>query len=235
MRSNKDSGVLSIIVPVLNEEEYISRLLTYLKKHCSELTKEIIVVDGGSDDRTVSLARAEEVIVIEANKGRASQMNAGAAHASGDILYFLHVDTFPPAGFEKAIIIAVSDKYPAGCFQMKFDSKSKFLSFFAWFTRVNHRLCRGGDQSLFITSKLFKEAGGFDENYKIYEDTELVTRLYKMDRFKVLPQAVTTSARKYRKMGNWKLQYHFGIIHIKHLFGAGPKELHDYYKRHITT
>ena len=234
MRSNKESGILSIIVPVLNEEEYISRLLTYLKKNCSELTREILVVDGGSDDKTVDLALSHQIKVVHAKKGRASQMNAGAARASGEILYFLHVDTFPPHGFDKAIINAVNSHYPAGCFQMKFDSKSKFLSFFAWFTRINHRLCRGGDQSLFISKELFEDAGGFDENYKIYEDTELVTRLYKLDRFKVLPESVTTSARRYKKVGNWKLQYHFGIIHLKRMFGAGPKELYDYYQRHIT-
>lgn len=235
MRLNKDSGILSIIIPVLNEEAYISRLLTYLKEYSTELTKEIIVVDGGSSDRTIALAQAEQIDVIKADKGRASQMNAGASYATGKILYFLHVDTFPPSNFEKAIIKAVEADSPAGCFQMKFDSSSKFLSFFAWFTRINHRLCRGGDQSLYITKELFQQVGGFDENYKIYEDTEFITRLYKLDRFEVLPHSVTTSARRYEKVGNWKLQYHFGIIHIKRLFGAGPEELHNYYRRHIAT
>ena len=235
MRSNKDSGILSIIIPVLNEEAYISSLLNYLKEHCTGLTREIIVVDGGSNDRTMDLARKEKIHVIQAKKGRASQMNSGALNAAGEILYFLHVDTFPPAEFENAIIEAVKSNYPAGCFQMKFDSNSKFLNFFAWFTRLNHRLCRGGDQSLYITRELFQQAGGFDENYKVYEDTEFISRLYKLNRFKVLPQVVTTSARRYRKVGNWKLQYHFSIIHIKRLFGAGPEKLHEYYRRHIAT
>lgn len=162
-------------------------------------------------------------------------MNAGASSATGDILYFLHVDTYPPPNFEQAIINAVNSDYPAGCFQMRFDSKSTFLSFFAWFTRLNYRLCRGGDQSLFITANLFRESGGFDENYKIYEDTEFISRLYKLNRFKVLPHTVTTSARKYRQNGTWRLQYHFSMIHIKRFLGAGPEELHEYYRRHIAT
>ena len=235
MRLNKDSGILSIIIPVLNEEAYISSLLNYLKEHCTGLTREIIVVDGGSNDQTLSLARQEAIKVIQSKKGRASQMNTGALNATGKIFYFLHVDTFPPAEFEKVIINAVQSNDLAGCFQMKFDSESRFLSFFAWFTRFNHRLCRGGDQSLFITRELFEQAGGFDENFEIYEDTEFISRLYKLNGFKILPQLVTTSARRYRKVGNWKLQYHFGIIHIKRLFGAGPEKLHEYYRRHIAT
>ena len=235
MKLNKDSGILSIIIPVLNEEAYISPLLDHLKKHCSELTREIIVVDGGSSDQTVSLARKENIRVVVADRGRASQMNAGASKATGDVLYFLHVDTYPPADFEKAIINAVNSDNPAGCFQMKFDSKSTFLSFFAWFTRLNYQLCRGGDQSLFITADLFCESGGFDEKYKIYEDSEFISRLYKLNRFKVLPETVTTSARKYKKNGTWRLQYHFSMIHIKRFFGAGPEELHEYYRRHIAT
>ena len=235
MKLNRNSGILSIIIPVLNEEAFISRLLNHLHEHCTGLTKEIIVVDGGSSDKTVQLARQKQAQLVQSKKGRASQMNAGAIEATGDIFYFLHVDTFPPAEFEQAIINAVKSNYPAGCFQMKFDSKSKFLSFFAWFTRLNHRICRGGDQSLYITRELFQKAGGFDENYKIYEDTEFIARIYKLNRFKVLPLSVTTSARRYRKVGNWRLQYHFSIIHLKRMFGAGPDKLHKYYLRHIAT
>ena len=233
MKSDRNSGKLSIIIPVLNEEAIIVELLDYLRNTCSEKTAEILVVDGGSSDRTVARALDSGANVVTSERGRASQMNYGAQISQGDILYFLHADTKPPAEFEKAIVDAVNDQHPAGCFQMKFDSDSRFLNFFAWFTRINHQLCRGGDQSLFITRELFDRTGGFDENYKIYEDTEFISRVYKLASFRVLPQKVITSARRYRNNGPVKLQYHFGMIHLKRLMGAGPKELHDYYQRHI--
>ena len=233
MNPTGNSRRLSIIIPVLNEEAIIEESLRHLKNVCSGITTEILVVDGGSSDGTIALAKNLGVKVVSSEKGRAPQMNYGADMASGDILYFLHADTLPPRGFEEAILEAVDSGNAAGCFQMKFDSESRFLKFFAWFTRVNHKLCRGGDQSLFVTKALFDKTGGFDENFKIYEDTEFICRLYEKGSFKILQQKVTTSARRYRHNGAIKLQYHFGMIHLKRLLGAGPKELHDYYQRHI--
>lgn len=235
MKQNKHLGRISIIIPVLNEESYIGELLDHLKANCSNITREIIVVDGGSTDKTVELAEQRGVKVLHSGRGRAKQMNTGASEASADILYFLHVDTFPPAVFENAIIDAVNNGYRAGCFRMKFDSNSKFLNFFAWFSKVNHKLCRGGDQSLFIERKLFDKLDGFNESFKVYEDTEFICRIYRSDKFRVLPYTVITSARRYERIGNIKLQFHFGVIHLKRILGAGPEKLHDYYKRHIAT
>lgn len=225
---------ISIIIPVLNEASSIGRILRYLKSNSSsQHIKEIIVVDGGSSDETTEIALQNNASVLYSERGRAKQMNFGAQHAKGDILYFLHVDTLPPINFDTSIIKAFRHGYKAGCFQMKFDSASRFLSFFAWFTRINHKLCRGGDQSLFITKSLFEESDGFDENYIVYEDNEFIGRLYKIVQFKILPRYVKTSARRYEERGEIVLQYHFGMIHLKNYFGAGPKQLHDYYKRKI--
>ncbi len=235
MKQNSHRNKLSIIIPVLNEEAFVGNILRYLKSHCTNRVEEIIVVDGGSDDKTVTIAREEGARVLRSQPGRAVQMNFGAKNAHGDILYFLHVDTYPPAHFEHAIIKAIAEGYRAGCFQMRFDNNSRFLNFFAWFTRVNHRLCRGGDQSLFINRELFDQSGGFDENFKIYEDAEFIIRVCKMGRFKILPQTVITSARKYEEVGMFRLQYHFGVIHLKHMLGAGPQQLHDYYQRYIAS
>lgn len=225
---------ISIIIPVLNEEASIGRILTYLKNNSSfKNIKEILVVDGGSADDTISVASQSNCKVIRTAKGRAKQMNFGARQAKGNILYFLHVDTLPPKNFDISIIEAVMNGSSTGCFQMRFDSKSRFLSFFAWFSRVNHKLCRGGDQSLFITKVLFKKSDGFNEDYVVYEDNEFIGRLYKIGPFKILPRHVKTSARRYEERGEMVLQYHFGMIHLKNYFGAGPEQLHDYYKRKI--
>lgn len=225
---------ISIIIPVLNEEHSIANTLICLKDNSSAINiKEILVIDGGSSDSTAKIAINNGATVLHSQKGRAKQMNFGAKNATGEILYFLHVDTLPPRSFCSSIIHAFKKGNQAGCFQMCFDSDSRFLKFFAWFTRVNHTICRGGDQSLFITKKLFAKAKGFNEDYIVYEDNEFIERLYKKTYFKILPEKVKTSARRYEERGTVKLQYHFGVIHLKNLLGAGPEKLHDYYKRKI--
>ena len=225
---------ISIIIPVLNEEDYIKKVLLNIKNNAaSNQIKELLVIDGGSEDATIKTALNEGARVISTAKGRALQMNTGAAIASGDILYFLHVDTLPPKDFDLEILNAYAEGFKVGCFRMKFDSSHPFLSIFTWCTRINTPLCRGGDQSLFILKSLFEKANGFDESYKIYEDNEFIRRVYKMTPFKVLKNTVTTSSRRYDKKGILTLQWHFGIIHLKHFFGAGPDHLHKYYVKHI--
>ncbi len=232
----KNSFKISIIIPVLNEAKYIGELLRYLQEN--SLTKnisEILVVDGGSTDGTTEIASDFGAIVLHSKKGRAKQMNYGAWRAKGKILYFLHADTFPPKNFDKHILNAAAKGTEAGCFRMQFDSSNKFLSFFSWFSRINHKICRGGDQSLYVTQRLFRKTKGFNENYIIYEDSEFIGRLYKKTNFLVLSQRVITSARKYKQRGTVKLQFHFGVIHLKNLMGAGPDTLYEYYRRKIAS
>ncbi|MFK7813025.1 MAG: TIGR04283 family arsenosugar biosynthesis glycosyltransferase [Maribacter sp.] len=230
----QNSPQISIIIPVLNEEDSIAKILVSLKENsASHNIKEILVIDGGSKDSTTAIASNHGVTILHSKKGRAKQMNLGAKKATGEILYFIHVDTLPPTGFDKSIIDAVLKENETGCFQMKFDSDSRFLSFFAWFTRINIKLCRGGDQSLFITKILFEITGGFNEDYFVYEDNEFIGRLYEMVPFKILPRHVKTSARRYEERNEVTLQFHFGMIHLKNYLGAGPEQLYDYYKRKI--
>ncbi|NJB71869.1 rSAM/selenodomain-associated transferase 2 [Saonia flava] len=225
---------ISIIIPVLNEEENIGKLLSYIKNNSSPKNiKEILVVDGGSKDKTVTISNTHAVNILHSEKGRPIQMNLGAKNAKGDILYFLHADTLPPKNFDESIVKAVKSGYNSGCFRMCFDTKNPFLRFFAALTRLNHKICRGGDQSLFVKKSIFNQLNGYNESYLIYEDTEFIGRLYGVTNFIVLPEKVITSARKYRKNGAFRLQFHFGMIHLKNLLGANPKELHSYYKKHI--
>jgi len=225
---------ISIIIPTLNEVTHIGKLLDYLLKNSnSRYIRELLVVDGGSQDGTILEAEASGARVVRSMPGRALQMNKGAQEASGEVLYFLHADTYPPPGFEVAILEAVTHGCEAGCFRMQFDSKSRLLKFFSWFTRFNYPLCRGGDQSLFITDDCFLKSNGFNETYHIYEDNEFTTRLYKITCFVVLADKVTTSARRYRQKSTLALQFHFTVMHLKNFLGVGPEALYQYYCRYI--
>lgn len=234
-----NSSTISIIIPVLNEAKHIASLLLALaSRKKTACIAEIIVVDGGSIDETESIVNNTQTDIpirwITAAKGRAKQLNMGASHAKGDILYFLHADTLPPEEYDRWIIDATA-RTDAGCFRLKFDSTHPILKFSEWFTRFNWRICRGGDQSLFIKKHCFQLLDGFDESYMVYEDCELIERIYDQFTFTVLPENVLTSARKYQDVGTLKLQYHFSVIHLKKRLGASPSDLHQYYKRHIAS
>ncbi len=225
---------ISLIIPVLNEGENLEKLLPYLKANTqSDGLEEILVVDGGSQDGSVAIARRHGARVLQSKKGRAEQLNAGAAAAKGEILYFLHADSFPPQGFDRHILDAQLKGPSAGCFRLRFNNKDLVLAGFAWFTRLNWPICRGGDQSLFIPKKWFWELGGYNTEYIIYEDNELTGRIYRRFPFRILKQEVVTSARKYEHMGVWRLQYHFAAIHFMYFTGAGPERLYRYYREHI--
>ncbi|MBT8281218.1 MAG: glycosyltransferase family 2 protein, partial [Muriicola sp.] len=180
-----------------------------------------------------AMATSLGAIALTSPKGRASQMNKGARSAKGDILYFLHADSYPPEAYDRYIRNAILQYDTAGCFRLQFDSNSRFLDVFAWFSRFNFQICRGGDQSLFISKTQFDALGGFDERYRIYEDNEFIGRIYRESRFQVLPQKLKTSARKYRKNGLLRLQYHFARIHFLYYKGSQPEVLYAYYDKHI--
>jgi len=230
-----DLGI-SIVIPTLNEAKGLGHLLDYLNRTMDVLkVMEIIVVDGGSTDATKEIAASKGAKVLSSKKGRAKQMNLGAKNARSNILYFLHADTYPPKGFDVLIHNAIANGHKVGCFRMKFDTQNPILKFFAYLSRINHTLCRGGDQSLFIDKTIFLNSGGFNEDYRIYEDTEFIQRLYKNFPFMILKESVTTSARKYREKGWLKVQFHFGMIHLKNYLGAKPDELFQYYQRNLLT
>lgn len=226
---------ISIIVPILNEVDAIHRLLLHLTNVISKkYAYEIIFVDGGSNDGSQkSLQSIKNISLVHSEKGRAKQMNAGAKIAKGEILYFLHCDSFPPKDFDLEIIKEVENGHLAGCFRMKFDYKHPVLLVSQWFTRFNHISCRGGDQSLFVERQLFEKINGFNESYIIYEDNEIIKRLYQENQFVVIPKYLITSARKYRTNGAWRLQYHFTIIHLKRKLGHSVESMLAYYKKKV--
>jgi len=235
---------ISIIIPMLNEAKTIGKLLEHLIEHSSkENIAQIIIVDGGSTDGSQEQVSSfinskkdlqTKLLLLNSAKGRAKQMNFGAKLAIGKILYFLHADSFPPKHFDQLIIDEVNKSNLAGCFKMKFNHNHWWLELASWLTQFHWRACRGGDQSQFITKSLFEALNGYDEQYTIYEDNDLINKLYSRKTFVVIQSWLTTSARRYESHGIWKLQYHFWTIYIKKWFGASAEELHRYYTKYIT-
>ncbi|MDT8346306.1 MAG: glycosyl transferase family 2, partial [Flavobacteriaceae bacterium] len=152
-----------------------------------------------------------------------------AAMASGEILYFLHCDSYPPEAFDDEIINAVAEGHPAGCFEMVFDSQHLWLRFLGFWTRFNHVSCRGGDQSQYITSELFHQIGGYNEAYKIYEDYILIRELYARKKFHVIRKKIVTSARKYKQYGVLRVQYCHLLIYFKRFCGADSDAIYQAY------
>ena len=219
--------MISVIIPVYNEADRIQATIQRLLQ-CDErgLVTEIIVVDGGSSDDTVSVAESAGVKVLNCpDKGRAAQMNCGASYAKEKVLYFLHADTFPPPNFPDYILDALKGGVSSGCFRLAFDYKHWFLKVCSGFTKFNINAVRFGDQSLFVTGSAFQASGGFREDLLMMEDQEIIHRIKQYGRFKVMNAAVTTSARKYLDNGIFRMQAIFCGIWLLYYLGYSQEYL----------
>lgn len=223
LTSVSDERSISVIIPTFNEQGRVGELVRAIRQKESSKghIRQIIVADGGSLDDTVREAERAGATVLKCKqKGRANQMNEGADLATGDILYFLHADTFPPQDFDRDIDRAISKGAGAGCFRLTFDDDHPLLRFYGWCTRFKSTLVRFGDQSLFVKADVFREIGGFDDQLVVMEDQKIVGNLKKVVPFDHLEKAVQTSARTYKKNGVIRLQFIFCMIVILYYGGA---------------
>lgn len=208
---------LSVIIPTFNEAKNIQKLITHLQRHGGSTLIEIIVVDAQSQDKTMDIAnKAGAIVHTSPQKGRAAQMNYGAAMAKGDILYFVHADTLPPTSYAHDIIKSIEAGYPVGSYRTKFDSESTLLRINAYFSRYNRLMCRGGDQTLYIVKTSFEQLNGYNEDYQIMEDYEFIQRAKKVTSFRVIPKAALISVRKYEQ--NSYLRVNFANLTIFTMF-----------------
>ncbi len=223
---------LSIIIPTYQEASFIGALV----RHCLAQpgVLEVIVVDAASTDGTAKLAQADGADVHPAVKaGRAPQMNQGAAVARGPVLHFIHADSWPPSSFPEAIAQAVSQDYAAGCFRSRFVTTNRFLLANSYLTRFRGIVFRGGGQTLFCTAELFRQVGGYSSELMVMEEYELIRRLKQHTAFRIIPQNVRVSARKYQERGAIRLQLAYALIFILFFAGVSQRGLISLYKRLI--
>ncbi|NBC64845.1 MAG: glycosyltransferase [Bacteroidetes bacterium] len=225
---------VSLIIPTYNEEKTIGKLLRHLEKYRDDRLLEIIVVDGGSDDQTVEIVQKYNArCIVSEQKGRAAQMNMGVKNSSGDLLYFVHADSFPPTTYLDDMSIALQNGYRAGCYRFRFDSDRFLLKVNSWFTRFDRIMCRGGDQTLFITRNLFEKIGGFRDDFLIMEDYDLIQKIQRETHFKIIPKDVVVSARKYDKNQYLKVNFANFVVFMMYFFGARQQTMVSAYKNLI--
>lgn len=186
---------ISVIIPALNEEQVIGSTLAAL---AAQAPGEIIVVDGGSRDRTREVASRHATVLVS-EPGRARQMNVGARHARGEAFLFLHADTqLPAGGLEKIARVLAPGGRGAGRFRVRFDEPHPLLAFYAYQTRFP--FFSYGDQAFFVRRELFDALGGFREDAP-FEDIDFYRRLSRLQKPVILPDAVSTSARRFTANG----------------------------------
>ena len=221
---------ISVIIPALNEAHHIADTLTSIG-HGN--TTEIIVVDGGSIDDTVSIARQLGATVIEGFPPRSRQMNRGADAASKDILLFLHADTLLPENFNRHVLSAFAQPgVAAGAFELRIDSPVPSLRFIERIANWRSRCLKMpyGDQAIFMFSKVFHQMGGFP-NLPIMEDFELMRRLRKIGDVVTLHQPVITSPRRWLNHGILKITLINQLIVVSYFMGISPDTIARLYRR----
>ncbi len=219
---------LSVIIPVLNEAETIAQTLQYLQAPAVE----IILVDGGSSDPTVAIAKERGAkFILSPEPGRAIQMNTGAQYASADTLLFLHADTQLPQNYPQLVQeTLVKPKTVAGAFLLKINGQNPLLRLIEKGVNARSRFLQMpyGDQGIFLKKETFEKVGGFPL-LPIMEDFQLIRTLKKQGKIRLAAASVLTSARRWERLGVIQTTLINQIIIIGYFLGIPPSQLKQWY------
>ena len=227
-----ETQTLSFIIPVWKEASIINHTIEHVEERAKDRPVEIIVVDGDHEGSTVDVIRSGRVMPVISQKGRGLQLNAGALHASGSILVFLHADTRLPADAVSLMFSVMnSDRNVAGAFDLRIDSDriifriiDRMASFRSRLTRIPY-----GDQAIFIRRDYFHRLGGF-RNIPIMEDVELMRRIKRRkDKIHILKQQVVTSPRRWQQEGIIRCTARNWLLISLYLLGVNPEKLIHFY------
>ena len=227
---------IALVIPVFNEQEILARFLNGIFPLKFD---EVIVVDGGSRDRTVEIARSlldksgvGRTQLLTTVQGRAVQMNAGAGQARAEILVFLHADTVLPDHARRLIETAMLDH---SCVGGRFDVRFPQDRGWAWIISrmMNLRSRRTGictgDQTIFVRREIFTRLGGFAD-IPLMEDLEFTARLKKMGHIAALPDKVTTSFRRWERHGPFRTVLRMWTLRFLYWIGLNPCRLVKFYE-----
>jgi rSAM/selenodomain-associated transferase 2 len=220
---------ISVVVPALNEAAQIEAALASAR---GAAVRDIIVVDGGSTDGTQRLARPHADLVLSAPRGRALQMNAGAAAARGAVLLFLHADTRLPVGFDAAVLDALADPATVGGrFDVRLVPSAPLLRLVAASMNLRSRLSRiaTGDQAIFARRTVFEALGGF-EPIPLMEDIAFSRALKDRGRIACLHQRVETSSRRWLGRGPLRTIALMWWLRLLYACGVTPERLRRLYR-----
>lgn len=221
---------VSVVVPTLDEASAIGRLLDHLA--ALRPRPEVIVADGGSRDATVALARAHPLApeVVNAPRGRARQMNAGAARARGELLVFLHADTRLPPGAGAALAgLARRPEVPGGNFALRFDGPGVFpRALGAWYALQRRWGVFYGDSVIVVRASAFRRLGGYPD-IPIMEDFAMARALGRLGRTARLPGPAVTSSRRWRRHGIPRTVARWLAIRWLYAGGVPPERLARHY------
>jgi rSAM/selenodomain-associated transferase 2 len=226
---------LSIVVPVLDEGEQALACVRRLAP-LREAGHELILVDGGSERPVFDALRPLVDHLLESEAGRAKQMNCGARAACGEVLWFLHADTWPLDDPVAAIVAAQRDGPAWGRFDVRLDSARPLLRLVAWGMNLRSRYSgiATGDQGIFVHRELFARVGGFPDQ-ALMEDIEISKRLKRMSRPWCLAQQVMSSSRRWRRQGVVRTILLMWGLRLAYWLGVNPQRLAAFYKPCPTT
>jgi len=231
-----DHRAFSIIIPVLHEPDNINPLIQSIYTQHGHEQCEVIVVDGSPKRDTIKAIDTNQVISLVAERGRARQMNAGAALARGDVLIFLHADTRLPENALRAVSTALeSDDYVGGAFDLGIGSDRFIFKVIATVASYRSRLTKipYGDQALFLRKDYFEKIDGFRE-LPVMEDVELMHRIKKRgDKIYILTDKVSTAPRRWEEEGIVYCTIRNWIIILLYFLGVSPHTLQHYYWNHV--
>ena len=226
--------MLSIIMPVYNEQKNLTKRLFFLSEFAHNYSLEIIVCDSPeSTDNSKSVCNNYSKVsyFVCPVKGRAAQMNFGAKKASGEIYLFLHADVILPNDFYLQILTTLKNGFEAGFFAYQFDKKSILLQFNSYFTQKKGIFSGGGDQCQFFTKNAFKTLQGYDETFCIMEDFKMINNVRKLQiPYFIIQSKAIVSARKYQQHSWLKVNLINGYVFFKYMVGMHPRELRKTYK-----
>lgn len=229
MLSRRQSG-LSIIIPVLNEAEVIEATLLSLLP-LRQRGVEVVVVDGDSQDESTRRAAPHADTVVSAARGRARQMNAGAAAARGNVLLFLHADTQLPPEADQLVMTALMSGASWGRFDVRLVGRHPMLRVVAammnWRSRVTG--IATGDQAMFVRRDVFDDIGGFPDQ-PLMEDVELSKRLRRLTPPVCVRQPVATSGRRWERRGVWRTIWLMWRLRWQYWRGVSPQALAEAYR-----